>query len=209
MIISLEKALNIVGERSADSYRMLKQARRQRRTEYTDIPCIPFHNELTGDEAKSKFRCHIIVSRDKNYWERFQFKLAVSANEDVNINENDITFKIIKIGEDGAEYPVDITDYLRVQYDSWIDSASKSISYYPSEDIEIDTSDVGDFYDILQATCDMKAEYNGGGFPDNMKYINRILDAGTKIIEIGYAGYEDKGLDFTFIPYAKHSNVNR
>ena len=192
MIISLEKALNIVGERSADSYRQLKQARRQRRTEYTDIYGVPFESETDDEPKLSEF--HLSISPDLEYWERFQFKLRV-VDAATSFNENEFTIKIIEISEDEQELSSgDLSPYLKEQHGLWIDDNG----FYPTEEISDEGADAEDFFDILDACTLMWEE-------GKKAEVKRILNGGTKLIRIR----SPIDCKVTFIPYIKYSTVNR
>lgn len=197
MMVPLDKALNILGERTIDNHQMLKQARRQRRTEYTDIYGVPFKTEKT-EGGNERFRCHLFISTDLEYWERFQFKLRVTS--DSQINPNSFKFKIARINDEGAETdPIDISEYLIEQHgeEAWVGADNES-DYYPTEDIGDENADSTDFFDVLDATSLM---WESGNTSD----VHKILDAGTKIITM------DANVDcnITFIPYIKYSSLNR
>lgn len=197
MIVPLDKALNILGERTIENRQMLKQARRQRRTEYTDIYGVPFKTEKT-EGGNERFRCHLFISTDLEYWERFQFKLRVTS--DSQINPNSFKFKIARINDEGTETdPIDISEYLIEQHgeEAWVGADNES-DYYPTEDIGDENADSTDFFDVLDATSLM---WESGNTSD----VHKILDAGTKIITM------DANVDcnITFIPYIKYSSLNR
>lgn len=195
MIIPLEKALNIIGERTSDNHLMLKQARRQRRTEYTDIYGVPFESEIS-DSRKSEF--HLFISPDIEYWERFQFKLFVADAPESGFDENGFTFKIIELNDDGSEASSgDISAELAEQHGSWIDGNG----FFPSEEISDEGADAEDFFDILYTTTTM---WNRNGDGDR-RSVKRILNGGTKLIRIT----APVSCKVTFIPYIKYSTVNR
>lgn len=192
MIVTLDKALNIIGERTFENHQMLKQARRQRRTEFTDIYGVPFKTEKT-EGATERFRCHLFISTDLEYWERFQFKLRVSGSD--TVTEDAFAFRIIDIDENGDETtPIDLSEYLIEQNGTWVDGDG----YFPTEEIGDESIESADFFDVLIACSDMWAE-------GRTSAVNKILEAGTKIISITAA--ED--VNITFIPYIKYSSCNR
>lgn len=190
-MITIEKALNIIGERTVDNHQMLKQARRQRRTEFVDIYGLPFSNELSSN---NEFECRLFVSTDLEYWERFQFKLLVSATE--YINPDGFSFGIVDVDDDGRETKIDLTPYLEEQHGSWISGKG---GYFPSEEIGDEDADAEDFFDVLDACCILTAE-------GKSSQVNKILNAGTKIIRID-SSVPWNGLKF--YPYIKYSTLNR
>lgn len=200
MIVTLDKALSILGERTFENHQMLRQARRQRRTEYTDIYGVPFESEIDNKKV-SEF--HLFISPDLEYWERFQFKIRVTGanvDEDVGFDPDDFTIKFAYIDEetqdpdDPEKWTKDLAEYFEAQHGAWVDNNG----YFPSEDISDEEADVEDFYDVLDACTVMWEE----GDTTNA---NRILKAGSKKIQIA-APVDCK---ITFIPYIKYSTVNR
>ena len=190
-MITLEQALNIIGERTLDNREMLKQARRQRRSNYTESYGLPFRMRTKNNKD---FETRLYVANDMLYWERFQFKLLVET--DGVIDDRKFTFGIARLNDDGEQSgTIDLTDYLSEQHGSWITGEG----YYPSEEIGDEDADADDFYDVLDACCLLHAEEQDSD-------INKILGAGTKIITI----HSDTECDnIEFIPYYKYNHVNR
>ena len=189
-MISYDKALRIIGERTVDNHQMLKQACRQRRAEYADIYGLPFTNELTSN---NHFECRLFVSTDFEYWERFQFKLLVKASG--YINPLGFSFGIVDVDDQGEQTEIDITDKLMEQHGVWVDGSG----YFPSEEIGDEDADAEDFYDILDACCLLTAEGKDS-------QVNKLLNAGTKIIKIDSVDPFDS---VVFYPYVKCSTINR
>lgn len=197
MIIPLEKALNIIGERTTDNHRMLKQARRQRRTEYTDIFGIPFKNENHSNPKVSEF--HLFISADLEYWERFQFKIYVEGAPEEGFDPNGFEFRIIELDDEGEPLSpqVNLAEYFEEQHGAWVDGNG----FFPTAEISDDSADVEDFYDVLDACVQM---YDPDD-PTEVRRVNRILNAGTKLIQIE----APVACEVTLIPYIKYSTVNR
>lgn len=198
------KAINIIAERAYENRKQLKQARRQRRTEFVDIYGVPMPLEYI--KTKDGFRYYetrLYVSNDLEYWERFQFK--IEALFDGEINENDFQFLIGERDEvDGSDSDlIDISDYLRSQNGIWIEESG----YYPSDETVDETDDddeedvyddAGFFFDILEACTLLWAE-------DDTSAVHEITRAGTKIVQVRIP----KEADITFIPFIKYSTINR
>lgn len=200
-------AINRIAERAYDSRELMGQSLRQRRTEYTDVYGIPYRSELESDKT---FAYHIMISPDLEYYERFQFKLYVeTAEEGATIDPDRFTIKMTDTStydEDNDTYEwVDLTDYLREQEDEWPDSSG----YFPSE--PIGSSDVRDFYDVLDA-CGLielededREKSEGITIPDEERRKTILLEPGNKLIQIK----SPTKCDVTLNLVLKYSTINR
>ena len=200
-------AINRIAERAYDSRELMGQSLRQRRTEYTDVYGIPYRSELESDKT---FAYHIMISPDLEYYERFQFKLYVeTAEEGATIDPDRFTIKMTDTStydEDNDTYKwVDLTDYLREQEDEWPDSSG----YFPSE--PIGSSDVRDFYDVLDA-CGLielededREKSEGITIPDEERRKTILLEPGNKLIQIK----SPTKCDVTLNLVLKYSTINR
>lgn len=200
-------AINRIAERAYDSRELMGQSLRQRRTEYTDVYGIPYRSEL---ESEKTFAYHIMISPDLEYYERFQFKLYVeTVEEGATIDPDRFTIKMTDTStydEDNDTYEwVDLTDYLREQEDEWPDSSG----YFPSE--PIGSSDVRDFYDVLDA-CGLielededREKSEGITIPDEKRRKTILLEPGNKLIQIK----SPTACDVTLNLVLKYSTINR
>lgn len=208
-MITAWKAINILAERAYDNRKQLKQARRQRRTEFVDIYGVPMPMPFVKEEnGENIYETRLYVSLDLEYWERFQFKLEVECGDNT-IDPDDFKFLI---GEsdpiDASVKPIDISAYLESQNGIWIDGSG----YYPADEIvdetdEDDEEEVADeagyFFDILDACSLLWAE--GESDTGKKTLVNEITRAGTKIVQVKCP----IECDVTFIPFIKYSTINR
>lgn len=135
-MISYDKAIEMVAERTSENRSELRKSRFQRRTEFTDLYGVPFYAE-SDDNNKAEF--YISISPDLVYFLRFQFKLDIQ-----NTTSDEFSIKIAG---------VDITDYLVSQHEGdWIDGSD----IYPTGDTEEST----DYYDVLAVATDLYNEDN-------------------------------------------------
>lgn len=181
-MISYGEALARVAERTVSNQQDISQRKKQRRTGFVDLYGVESFKSI-DDEGDF----YISVSPDLEYFERFQFKLAV----DKTTNVGNVTLKIKRSGDADTE-AVDLTPYLTEQHGSWITGDG----IYPSDDIA-SANEWEDFYDILDA-CGLLI---AGGQEDDAE---KILSPGLKTITI-------KGLsaDVSLILYMKYSHINR
>lgn len=197
------KAINIIAERAYENRKQLKQARRQRRTEFVDVYGVPMPLEYVGTKSGLReYETRVYVSNDLNYWERFQFKMEVMF--DGEIDPDDFKFLIGERDDTvGDENLVDLSAELESQNGIWVDKAG----YYPADEIVEETEDddeeevaddAGFFFDILEA-CSLKW---ADGDEEN---VNEILRSGTKVIQI----QTPVESEVTFIPFIKYSTINR
>lgn len=191
-MITTGQAIERLAENTYENKQRWKQALKQRRTEYTDIYGIPMVSELNNNRV---FEYHVAISTDLEYYERFQFKLFVTANG--AIDPDDFTFLIGKPGDtEDLRHLVDITPYLEEQTGEWVDGSG----YFPEEDID---SDVNSFYDVLDAVGLIMAEDRDED--EKTGDMEAILSPGNKIVRIE----SGTSCDVMFIPYIKYSTINR
>lgn len=188
------QAINIIAERAYENRKQLKQARRQRRTEFVDIYGVPMPMEAV---TSSVYETRLFISLDHEYWERFGFKLRVVCDQDISPDEF-----VFKIGErdsnEDSPRPIDISEYLEGQYGYWVEGDG----YYPTDtEYDLGNEDVDDpgyYYDILDACSLMWAE-------GRETAVNQILRAGTKVVRVECP----IPCEVTFVPFIKYSTINR
>lgn len=182
--MDISQAITRIAERTVDNRKLWAQALRQRRTEFTDIYGVPFYSEI---DSNKKFQCHISISPDMEYYERFQFKIVIQADEAISGFKFEMTDA--DTYEDGAYNWINLTPYLIEQTDVWVDGAG----YFPTDGIDED-----DYYDLLDVGCLLTAE----GKEDERE---TILSGGNKIVRIT----SDTKCDVSLILFLKYSSLNR
>lgn len=194
-MITIGKAIEQIAERTVEQREYLKRTLTQRRYTPTNIYGIPFDNELTSSK---RFRCHISVLPNLEYFTRFQFKLYVS-NVQGTINPNLFKFEIgdpdIYNSETDTEGEnlIDLSAYLEEQQNEWVDGEG----WFPT--ISFGEGDEGDdYYDILDACGLLYAQ-------DRIDDVNAILSPGNKLVQIT----SPVPCDVSFIPYIDYTTVNR
>lgn len=168
--MDLSTAINRIAEQTYKNKKLWSQSLKQRRTEFTDIYGVPYYSEV--DSTKT-FQCHISISPDLEYYERFQFKLVVQTSEAFDPNGFDFYMTDAETYDEGAyegeDYDwIDISDKLEEQTGVW----PTGDGYFPS-----DGSRDGEYYDILDVGCMLDAE----GQEDVREM---LLAGGNKIIKI-------------------------
>lgn len=99
--MTIESAINRIGERTADNKRELQKSRLQRRTEFTDLYGIP--HTAQGD-ANNPATFYISISPDLVYYLRFQFKIDIqpftstvssgTRSAQVSVNSRNLTGRV-------------------------------------------------------------------------------------------------------------------
>lgn len=173
-MISYEQALSRVAERTISNQKNISQRTKQRRTGFVDLYGVESFRSIDGSGT-----FFISISPDLEYFERYQFKIAVDSPTSVGN---------VQISIDG----IDITAYLTEQQGSWIDGEG----IFPSDDIESE-NEWEDFYDILDVCGLMVA----GGEEENA---DKILSSGVHRLKIS-----GLSADVTLILYMKYSHINR
>lgn len=181
-MISYEQALSRVAERTIANQRDLSQSKKQRRTGFVDLYGVESFRSISGSGS-----FYISVSPDLEYFERYQFKLAIENASSVA----DVRLKIKKAGDSDAN-AVDLTPYLMEQQGSWITGNG----IYPSDDITEESSWT-DFYDLLD-TC-------------GLLIASGEQDAAEMILTPGLREIKISGItaDVSLILYMKYSHINR
>ena len=178
MILTQDQFVSRIAERVVDSRQLLAQDLKQRRDQVVDIQGVEYHRSMFMEPGTPIpiARIPIAVSPDLIYWERFEFKISVyAASQGVD------GFKIFLEG-------VDISPYLAVQYNSWIDHEG----LFPS--VEVNKN-----YDVLLAASYMILD----GRED---LAERILKPGYKTITV--AATYPMQVTLT-IAHCKFSHTNR
>lgn len=181
-MISYGQALSRVAERTISNQRDISQRKKQRRTGFVDLYGVESFKSIQGEGS-----FYVSISPDLEYFERYQFKLAIENTSSVGT----VTLKIKKAGDPDTKFR-NLTPYLTEQHGSWITGDG----IFPSDEIT-EQSSWNDFYDILDVCGLMTAEHND----DDVEY---ILSGGLYEIQI-------KGLtaDVSLIMYMKYSHINR
>lgn len=181
------EAIDRTAERTVENRKFWGQALRQRRTEFTDIYGIPLYSET--DSAKT-FKYHIQISQDMEYYERYQFKLSVTAEGDIDPDLFKFEMTDADTLENGDYTWIDLSEYLEEQVGIWPNKSG----YYPTEYAD----DEGDFYDLLDVGCLLTAE----GKEEEREM---LLGAGSKLIRIK----SPTPCSVILIPFIKYSTINR
>lgn len=174
-MISYGEALSRVAERTIANQQDISQRKKQRRTGFVDLYGVESFKSVSGSA-----NYYVSVSPDLEYFERYQFKIAI---------ENATTVGNVKISIDG----IDLTAYFREQQGTWINGNG----VYPTDDIPEGDEGASAFYDILDA-CGLLV---AGGEEDKA---NKILFPGLHTVTI--SGLD---ADVSLILYLKYSHINR
>ena len=173
-MISYEQALSRVAERTISNQRDISQRKKQRRTGFVDLYGVESFKSIQNDGT-----FYISISPDLEYFERYQFKLAI---------ENTSSVGTVKLYIDGE----DLTAYFQEQQGSWITGDG----IYPSDEITEESS-WNDFYDVLDV-CGLL------GVSDDPDKRDKILSPGLHKIRLtGITA------DVSLIMYMKYSHINR
>lgn len=224
MIRTYADAINRIAERTVDNQRQLKKDTTQRRDSFVDLYGVEY---LRQGDASHPATFYINISPDFQYFERFALKLQImpfastvkgidlpaeTEEESLSISGSTITPNPHKhallAGTATADYGlqfitttstnwrikihgVDCTPYFMAQQDgAWIEGEG----IYPTNRNE----DITDYYDVLAAACDMRAE-------GNTSDANKLLVPEMKKVEI----VSDAPFQVATMVYVKASIVNR
>lgn len=195
-MITLDRAINRIAERTSEGTRNWKQAVYQRRNTFVDIYSVPYDMKYIGKkDGMYRYQTHISISPDFLEYERFLFKLDVRTSNAIDDFEVDYGFL-----PDDESNPrlVDITDYLIAQngdLDDWITGEG----FYPTEAEDEDTPYEADFFNMLEVADTLVAE-------ERTSDKNKLLRAGMHIAQV----QSDVELDsVTMLIFLKYSCINR
>lgn len=181
-MISYDKALSAVAERTVSNHQDISQRKKQRRTGFVDLYGVESFRSVTNEAD-----FYYSVSLDVEYFERFQFKLVVDDSTAIG----NVEIWVSKPAS--TEPPINLTPYLMEQHGSWITGDG----IYPTDDIT-EASEWNDFYDILDA-C-------------GLLYVSEDADlVDEQILSSGLHKFTIKGLtaNVSLILYMKYSHINR
>ena len=168
MILTQQKQLNILAERTHDLKKNMSEKDKQRRNQVVDLFGVEISRQSGSD---NKARYYVSVSSDLTYYMRFQFKVYIETPiHGTKLNN----FKIIlkgRVEQDDGTYvkqDIDLTPYLKAQITNdegeqmgWIDG-DNDYKAYPNNNIpdEEVTNAPANAYDLLEVASMMYAEGN-------------------------------------------------